>query len=87
MLLLSEAERCLSLLGCSVYDALESSHYIHREWNKMVREGGSSNDFQRIYEGADAVTDLPCFNFWEQLQEALPEVKVNNEKLSFCFDM
>jgi len=65
-----------------VYDALENSHYLHREWNKMVWEGGSSNDFQRMYEGVDAVTDLPCFNFWEQLHEAFPEAKVNKKNFS-----
>jgi len=70
----------LSILGYNVYDALENSHYLHREWNKMLWEGGSSNDFQRMYEGVDAVTDLPCFNFWEQLHEAFPEAKVNKIK-------
>jgi len=66
----------LTVLGYNVYDSLENGHYLYREWNKVFWEGATPDDFRRMYEGVDAVTDLPCFLFWEQLHEAFPDAKV-----------
>lgn len=64
------------ILGYNTYDALENCYYLHKEWVKAITEGASAEDFRRMYDGVDAVTDLPCYFFWEQLHEAFPDAKV-----------
>lgn len=68
----------LRLLDFTVYDYVENYAYLNKEWLKIVREGGSVDDFRRMYEGVDAVTDSPCNHFWEEIHKAFPDAKVIN---------
>ena len=43
---------------------------------RFFREGGSTEDFRRMFANVDAVTDVPCVFFWEEILEAFPEAKV-----------
>ena len=45
-------------------------------WKKICEEGGTKEDFQRMYSNVDAVADVPAAYFWEELLEAYPEAKV-----------
>jgi len=66
----------LRLLDFTVYDYVENYAYLNKEWLKIVREGGSVDDFRRMYEGVDAVTDSPCNHFWEEIHKAFPDAKI-----------
>lgn len=63
-------------LGMNVYDIMECYEHQHDEWEKIFREGGSTEDFRRMFEGVDAVTDQPSCFFWEQIHKAYPDAKI-----------
>merc|ERR1739838_479677 len=66
----------LRQLGLVVYDFLENYEFLGRHWNEILEHGGSPELFRRMYEGVDAVTDVPCCLFWEELLQAFPEAKI-----------
>ena len=70
----------LRQLGLVVYDFLENYEFLGRHWNEILEHGGSPELFRRMYEGVDAVTDVPCCLFWEELLQAFPEAKVRKEE-------
>lgn len=66
----------LTELGYNVYDYMENIAYLHDDWMKIFKHGGSVEDFRRMYEDVDAVTDAPCYFFWEEILEAFPDAKI-----------
>ncbi|XP_078487570.1 uncharacterized protein LOC144745425 [Ciona intestinalis] len=62
--------------GYNTYDWLENSWYLGKDWRRIIKEGGTVEDFRRMYEGVDAVVDVPCFIFWEEILEAFPDAKI-----------
>jgi len=75
----------LEELGMNVYDAMEHYMYLSDDWIKIVTKGGTIDDFRRMYEGVDAVTDVPAWYFWEELMKAFPETKVRVNQIMFFF--
>lgn len=69
----------LRVLGYSVYDVTENFSMLGREWLKVMEEGGTVEDFRRMYESVDATGDIPAAHYWEEILEAFPDAKV-----SFC---
>ena len=67
----------LTILGYKVYDFVEHFHYHREDWNKILTSGGTTEDFKRMYENVDAVTDGPPYYFWEEISKAFPDAKVN----------
>jgi len=64
-------------LGYDVYDYLENYMYLGKDWEKIFRDGGSTDDFRRMYENVDAVVDVPAFAYWDEILKAFPDTKVN----------
>nr|XP_009860338.2 uncharacterized protein LOC104266268 [Ciona intestinalis] len=62
--------------GYNTYDFFENSFYLGKDWVKIINEGGTVEDFRRMYKGVDAVLDSPTFIFWEEISEAYPEAKI-----------
>ncbi|XP_078491418.1 uncharacterized protein LOC144747508 [Ciona intestinalis] len=62
--------------GYKTYDWLENSWYLGDDWRRIIKEGGTVEDFRRMYEGVDAIVDAPAYNFWEQILEAYPDTKI-----------
>ncbi|XP_078491386.1 uncharacterized protein LOC100177270 isoform X1 [Ciona intestinalis] len=62
--------------GYNTYDFLENSYYHGKDWRRIIKEGGTVEDFRRMYEGVDALVDGPCFMFWEEILEAFPDAKI-----------
>ncbi|XP_077974015.1 uncharacterized protein LOC120347436 [Styela clava] len=74
----------LRTLGYSVYDFEENQNYLREEWIKIMTEGGTKEDFYRMYKDVDAAADIPACLFWEEISEAFPDTKLiftcrNNE--------
>ncbi|CAK8698376.1 unnamed protein product [Clavelina lepadiformis] len=66
----------LTILGYKTYDFFEHYSYRGDDWNKLLESGGSVDDFKRMYQDVDAVTDVPACYFWEQIHEAFPDAKI-----------
>ncbi|XP_076810153.1 uncharacterized protein LOC143452898 [Clavelina lepadiformis] len=66
----------LTLLGYNVYDFLENYQYLGGEWNRIASEGGTTEDFRRMFENVDAVTDMPGCSFWDEIHKAFPDAKI-----------
>ena len=66
------------ILGLKCYDSLEYYSYQRKEWENIFDNGGTIDDFRRMFDGVDAVTDVPGCYFWEQILEAFPDCKVSN---------
>ena len=66
----------LKELDYKVYDYIDHFWYHGNEWKKILTTGGSTEDFKRMYEDVDAVTDTPSNLFWEEIHRAFPESKV-----------
>ena len=66
----------LNELGFNVYDLVENCQFLGKEWNKILTVGGTTEDFRRMFEDVDAVTDVPGCFFWEEIHKAFPESKV-----------
>ena len=65
-------------LGLTCYDVLENYQFLRDDWMKIFTEGGSREEFRRMFEDVDAVTDMPACLFWEEILDAFPEAKVNS---------
>ena len=63
-------------LGFNVYDYMENLEYLQEDWMKILKHGGTTDDFRRMFEGVDAVTDNPGSHFWEEIYQAYPDAKV-----------
>lgn len=66
----------LELLGFSVYDYPEHAYIHYESWKKILNEGGTVEDFKRMYENVDAVCDQPACYFWEEIHQAFPNAKI-----------
>ncbi|XP_076823417.1 uncharacterized protein LOC143469560 [Clavelina lepadiformis] len=66
----------LKRLGYNVYDFMEHFQYLEKDWEKIFAGNGTTDDFRRMYENVDAVTDLPTAYFWEELHKAFPNAKI-----------
>ncbi|XP_077974011.1 uncharacterized protein LOC120347597 isoform X3 [Styela clava] len=66
----------LRTLGYSVYDFEENQNYLREDWIKIMTEGGTKEDFYRMYKDIDAAADIPACLFWEEISEAFPDVKL-----------
>jgi len=66
----------LKILGYSVYDYPENYWYLYDNWMKIFLEGGTEEDFKGMYENVDAVMDVPCCHYWEEIHEAFPDSKI-----------
>ena len=72
----------LTELGFKCYDYIENYVYLGDEWQKIFDQGGSVEDFRRMFEDVDAIMDVPGCVFWEDIHEAFPDAKVDiNYKL------
>lgn len=69
-------DAALRTLGYSVYGHTENIFRLEKEWKKILSEGGSMEDFKKMYEDIDAVSDVPACFFWEEILQAFPEAKV-----------
>lgn len=67
----------LTYLGYNVYDYMENCEFLSKEWTKILEEGGTVEDFRKMYENVDAITDVPGCIFWEEISEAFPDAKVS----------
>jgi len=65
------------ILGYNTYDYLENAHYLYKEWISMFSGKGDIHQLAEKLKDIDAVTDSPCFYFWEDLHKAFPDSKVN----------
>lgn len=65
----------LRILGYKVYDFPEHFDLHVDEWLAMYR-GEKTPDFVTMYEGVDAVTDLPPAFWYEELLQAFPDARV-----------
>jgi len=59
-----------------VYDYPEHFWYLEKEWLKIMREGGTTEDFKKMYKDVDACMDTPAFHYWEEIHKAFPESKI-----------
>lgn len=66
----------LTELGYECYDYMENCRFLHDEWMKVFRVGGSTEDFRRMFENVDAVMDMPSCFFWEEIHCAFPDAKI-----------
>ncbi|XP_039257798.1 uncharacterized protein LOC120334362 [Styela clava] len=66
----------LQILGFNVYDYMENTTILGNDWVKIFRDGWTTEDFKRMYENVDAVSDLPPSYFWEEIHKAFPEAKI-----------
>ncbi|XP_076805883.1 uncharacterized protein LOC143449531 [Clavelina lepadiformis] len=69
-------QAALKEIGYNVYDHLENCLYLNKEWTKIITEGGTTEDFRRMFENVDAVTDIPGCYFWDEIHKAFPEAKI-----------
>ena len=67
----------LTELGYNCYDYIENATDLRDEWMKIFNEGGTVEDFRRMFKDVDAIMDIPGCFFWEQIHEAFPEAKVS----------
>ncbi|XP_031567051.1 uncharacterized protein LOC116302014 [Actinia tenebrosa] len=65
----------LRILGYKVYDFDEQLLHFEEEFRGLYFSD-KVPDFYRMFKDVDAVVDLPCCFFFEELMEAFPEAKV-----------
>nr|XP_002119646.1 uncharacterized protein LOC100178776 [Ciona intestinalis] len=64
------------LLGLKNYDYLESFWFHGDDWNRILTNDGSVEDFKRMFEDVDSVTDMPACLYWEEIHQAFPDAKI-----------
>ncbi|XP_076806310.1 uncharacterized protein LOC143449868 [Clavelina lepadiformis] len=69
-------QAALTELGYNDYDAMENFAYLQDDWIKIFKEGGATEDFRRMFENVDAVTDVPAAAYWDEIHKAFPEAKI-----------
>jgi len=63
-------------LGLKNYDYPEQFMYSKEDWMKIFTKGGTTDDFRRMFENCDSVTDSPACYFWYEILQAYPDAKV-----------
>jgi len=63
-------------LGYQVCDVIENYEMFRKEWEHIFDHGATAEDFRRMYENVDVITDTPGCHFWEEILEAFPECKL-----------
>ena len=63
-------------LGLKNYDYPEQFMYSKEDWMKIFAKGGTTDDFRRMFENCDSVTDSPACYFWYEILQAYPDAKV-----------
>lgn len=66
----------LTHFGLKVYDHLENIVLLENEYDKIINEGWTTEDFRQMYEDIDAVVDSPAYYFWEEIHKAFPDSKI-----------
>ncbi|XP_039264029.2 uncharacterized protein LOC120339869 [Styela clava] len=66
----------LKTLGFNVYDFMENTTILGRDWEKIFKDGWITEDFKRMYENVEAVSDAPPNFFWEEIHKAFPDAKI-----------
>ncbi|XP_076815487.1 uncharacterized protein LOC143461604 isoform X1 [Clavelina lepadiformis] len=69
-------QAALTELGYNVYDFMEQYKYQGKEWMKIFKYGGTTEDFRKMFENVDAVTDMPACYFWDEIHKAFPDAKI-----------
>jgi len=69
-------QKALTDLGYNVYDAMEHYEYHMKEWRKILDVGGTREEFRKMYENVDAVTDSPACAYWDMIHKAFPDAKI-----------
>ena len=69
-------QAALTELGYKVYDYEENYLFLGKDWRRICLDGGTTEDFRRMYEDVDAVTDVPPCYFWDEIHKAFPDSKV-----------
>ena len=69
---------CVALqqLGYSTYHYIDNFLHLHKEWIKIYEDGGTTEDFHRMFKDVDAVADMPCAHYWDEILKAFPDTKV-----------
>lgn len=71
----------LRTLGYEVYDFEEQMWFLRKELKKALDIGCNAEEYQKIFDGVDAVTDAPACYIWEEIFRAFPDAKVGMTKL------
>ena len=74
---------CLRELGYDVHDIFDQLQQHQTEWERIFAGKGSTEDFRKMYEHVDAVTDLPACGMWEEISKAFPDAKVRQRLICF----
>ena len=67
--------RALQILGYNVHDVYEHFTLHRQEWLDSFETSHLPN-FKEVFQGVDAVTDVPPAYWFEEIAEAFPEAKV-----------
>ena len=67
--------RALRMLGFTVFDFKEHAAFHDEEWLDIYLKG-KTPDFASMYEGVDAVTDLPPSCWFQEISETFPNAKI-----------
>ena len=67
--------KALQVLGYNVYDFPEHFQFHRQEWLDSFETDRHPN-FKEIYDGVDAVTDVPPAFWFEEISATFPEAKV-----------
>ncbi|XP_078353031.1 uncharacterized protein LOC144637825 [Oculina patagonica] len=67
--------KALQVLGYNVYDFKEHFQFHRQEWLDSLETDRHPN-FKEIYEGVDAITDVPPAFWFEEISTVFPEAKV-----------
>ena len=63
------------MLGFKVFDFKEHAAFHEKEWLDLYLKG-KTPDFTSMYEGVDAVTDMPAAFWFQEILETFPDAKV-----------
>ncbi|XP_076804097.1 uncharacterized protein LOC143448306 [Clavelina lepadiformis] len=78
----------LRILGFTVYDFEEQCWLIRDKLQKAMDVGCTAEEYHDMFQGVDAVTDLPACLLWEEISKAFPKAKDEKEWLkSFLHQM
>jgi len=66
----------LKTLGFNVYSYLDNFFNLRDEREKIYSVGGTTQDFYEMFKDVDAVVDIPCFHFWDEIHKAFSDAKI-----------
>ena len=76
--------QALRILGYKVYDFEEQYFYLGEEFGRLYKQGWTTDDIRKLYDGVDAVTDVPGNFLWEDILKAYPDAKVGYDVTFRC---